>query len=464
MFHLVSALTAPNVMLNPLSRGQIAATAGAARGGPAAARVRDNFTIAMEAGHAADIGALATAIGNAREGSSLLQVADRGLDAIDVALTAMKVLAAQASSTTAPLSRRDRAILNAEFQKLRSEIDRIAAETEFKGFQVLKGVTIVEESTETVTQSISIANLGSKIDADDGFQDFVFASNPSGLSDGDRIRIEYDKKTGSFTVTNASTGQVATAAAPASAPPEGQTTEVAVSEFDLTIQLNANFNPNKPNTASPGNPGQNEFVASIATSTTTTSVTSRNVARIDFQVGTGTAGPDKITIVLPAATVADLDSGLASDDIGSASGASQALTNVTNAIDALRKLQASVDGDAVRFQAANRNNTSGRAILKGLKTDRLETPVAIDTADILAKLVSEQYLSHAKPAMAGQISASMRDLLSSARLEPLEPPDGPIDAEAPRGTGTQLGRGFSAYQGVSQNSHGEAHQPVDVTA
>ena len=94
----------------------------------------------------------------------------------------------------------------------------------------------------------------------------------------------------------------------------------------------------------------------------------------------------------------------------------------------------------------------------------LETPVAIDTAGILAKLVSEQYLSHAKPAMAGQISASMRDLLSSARLEPLEPPEGPIDAEAARGTGTQPDRGFSAYQGVSQNSHGETYQPVDVTA
>ena len=41
------------------------------------------------------------------------------------------------------------------------------------------------------------------------------------MSDGDRIRIEYDKKTGLFTVTNVTTGHMATAAAPGSAPAQG---------------------------------------------------------------------------------------------------------------------------------------------------------------------------------------------------------------------------------------------------
>ena len=111
---------------------------------------------------------MTAATSNARDGASLLQVADRGLGAIDDALTAMKNLATQASSTTAPLSRQERAILNAEFQKLRSEIDRIADKTEFNGIKVLKGVTVVEESIETVTQSYATTNLGSKIGIDDG--------------------------------------------------------------------------------------------------------------------------------------------------------------------------------------------------------------------------------------------------------------------------------------------------------
>ncbi len=153
MFTLVSALTTPTALLRPQSPAETLATAGAPQSGQTASRVRDVFAIAVGTGHAAEIGALATATSNAREGASLLQVADRGLGAIDDALTAMKYLATQASSTTAPLSRQERAILNVEFQKLRTEIDRIADETEFNGIKVLKGVTVVEETIETVTQS-----------------------------------------------------------------------------------------------------------------------------------------------------------------------------------------------------------------------------------------------------------------------------------------------------------------------
>ena len=327
---------------------------------------------------------------------------------------------------------------------------------------MLKGVTVVEESIETVTQSYSITNLGSKIGIDDGFQDFVVASNPSGLSDGDRIRIEYDKKTGLFTVTNTATSQVATAAAPATAPPEGQTTDVAVSEFSLTIQVNSNFKPNKTNTAPSGSPDQNEFVVSVTTSTTTT-VTSKNVTQLTFQVGTSTADQDKITLTLPAATIADLESDLVSDDINSASGASQALTNVTNAINALKNIQASVDGDAVRFQAAGRNLMLDKNVLTDLRTDLLERPIAIGTADRLANLASEQFLSHVKPAITGRISEAMRDLLLSASLQPLDPSEAANSAAAPEDTWSEADIGYSASQGVPQSSHREP-QRVDITA
>jgi hypothetical protein len=228
--------------------------------------------------------------------------------------------------------------------------------------------------------------------------------------------------------------------------------------------VNSNFKPNKNNNAPPGTPGQNEFVVSVTTSTTTTTVTSKNVTQLTFQVGTGTAGQDKITLVLPAATIADLEPGLASDDITSASGASQALTNVTNAIDALKNIQASVDGNAVRFQAAQRNLTSDKNILTDLRTDLLERPITIGTADRLANLVGEQFLSHAKPAMAGQISAAMRDLLLSASLQPLEPSEVANRAAAPEDIRNQPDIGFSAYQGVPQTSQSEPYKRVDVKA
>ena len=464
MFSLISALTTPTALLKTQSLAYRPATAGNLKGGHTASRVRDNFKVAVGVGHAADIGALTSATGNSRAGGALLQVADRGLAAIDDALTAMKVLAERASSTTAPLSHRERAILNAEFQILRAEIDRIADQTEFNGIKVLKGVTVVEESIETVTQSYSTTNLGPKIGIDNGFQNFVMVSSPNGLLDGDRIRIEYDKHSGLFTVTNTTTGQVVTKAAPATAPAEGQTTDVFVSEFGLTIQVNSNFNPNKPNQAPSGNPGQNEFVVSVTTSTTTTTATSKNVAEITFRVGTGTASQDQITIVLPAATIADLEPGLATGEINSVAGANQALTDVANARDALKLIQASVDGNTARFQAAHRIVTAGKTILKDLKADLLETPATIDTANRLANLVNEQFLSHAKPALTRQISTAMRDLLLSASPQPLEPPEVANGAAAREATWNEAGIGTSAYKAVPQSSHREPYKRVDVMA
>lgn len=142
---------------------------------------------------------------------------------------------------------------------------------------------------------------------------------------------------------------------------------------------------------------------------------------LDFKVGTGNDSQDSITVSISAATVADLDADLASDRIDDESSASDALTNVTNAIDVLSEIQASVDGAGVRFQAAQQNLASNENILTALRTDLLERPVTIGTADNLADLVSQEYLSRAAPAIAGQLSSAGRVLLSSSQLQAIEP-------------------------------------------
>ncbi len=107
-------------------------------------------------------------------------------------------------------------------------------------------------------------------------------------------------------------------------------------------------------------------------------------------MGTGTADQDKITLTLPAATIADLESGLASDDLAAASGAGKALTDVTNAIDALHNIQASLEGSLVGFLGAAQNLTLSESVLTNLRTGLLDKPVTLDTADRLARSVSEQ--------------------------------------------------------------------------
>jgi flagellin len=186
---------------------------------------------------------------------------------------------------------------------------------------------------------------------------------------------------------------------------------------------------------------------------------------LDFKVGTGNASQDSITVSISAATVADLDASLASDSIGDESSASDALTNVTNAIDVLSEIQASVDGAGVRFQSAQQNLTSNENILTALRTDLLERPVTIGTADNLADLVSQEYLSNAAPAIAGQLSSGARALLSSSQIQAIEPSQAADRTPSQEETQTKPVKRPSAYetgQNTKPSSRSETTHSVDL--
>lgn len=74
---------------------------------------------------------------NIAQASSLLQVADGGLNEIGSVLDRMQALAVQANSGA--LDAAGRQGLNAEFQALSGEIDRLSANTNFNGIPLLDG-------------------------------------------------------------------------------------------------------------------------------------------------------------------------------------------------------------------------------------------------------------------------------------------------------------------------------------
>ncbi len=100
---------------------------------------KDSFSVSTAVRLSGEIGAMTRAIGNAREGKSLIEAADEGLDEIETHLARLEDLAEQAD--LADSSARDRAILQFEFDELLTEIDRIANETEFNGSKVLSSAT-----------------------------------------------------------------------------------------------------------------------------------------------------------------------------------------------------------------------------------------------------------------------------------------------------------------------------------
>lgn len=84
-----------------------------------------------------NVNTLKTALSNAQQAQSLLQVADGGLKNIGNILGRQKALAVQANSGT--LSNAERSFLNQEFQNLTAEISRLVDNTKFNAVALLDG-------------------------------------------------------------------------------------------------------------------------------------------------------------------------------------------------------------------------------------------------------------------------------------------------------------------------------------
>lgn len=85
----------------------------------------------------AKIRASAVALRNANDGVSMLQTAEGALNEVSSILVRMRELATQSASPS--LGSSERATLNDEFVRLKSEIDRIAQVTEFNGQVLVNG-------------------------------------------------------------------------------------------------------------------------------------------------------------------------------------------------------------------------------------------------------------------------------------------------------------------------------------
>jgi flagellin len=97
------------------------------------------------------VSTLRTALLNTSQGSALLQVADGALAQVSEILQRQKSIAVQAGSGT--LGSTERAFLDAEFQALTSEIDRIAGATNFNGVKLIDGA--LSAAAEAIASSTS---------------------------------------------------------------------------------------------------------------------------------------------------------------------------------------------------------------------------------------------------------------------------------------------------------------------
>ncbi|MES2984508.1 MAG: flagellin [Pseudomonadota bacterium] len=99
---------------------------------------------------------LRTALQNASQGTSLLQVADGSLSQIVDILQRQKAIAVQAGSGS--LTDANRSLLNQEFQNLSVEIDRIAVSTNFNGVVLLAG-GLGAKTRQASTDALAISSI-----------------------------------------------------------------------------------------------------------------------------------------------------------------------------------------------------------------------------------------------------------------------------------------------------------------
>ena len=295
-----------------------------------------------------ELSALNQSAVSAGEAASMLYIADQALATMADNLAAMKVLAVQAA--TGNVGAVGRAYLDHEFGELRTEVDRIAYDTEFNGLKLLQGV----EVAAVTSTSYAATGIGANIAVDTGFETFTIETDTPNVSDGDTIRVEYAQATQLFTVTNTTTSQIATAAGPPGGVGSGEFFDVAVADFGLTIRLNDNFNEAIDNPEDPQDPtALNEFT--VSGTTTIVTPATQAALTLTYKVGTGTDGQDDVAVEIDPTDVSNLAAGLELSSLLTVSGAASATTTTSEAIDKLAEIQADVEASQSRLKYVQTN-------------------------------------------------------------------------------------------------------------
>jgi flagellin len=329
----------------------------------------------------AEVASLRQAQVNAGQASSMLQIADGALATMSDIVTRMKTLAVQSSS--GQLSDTERTLLDAEFTSLRSELDRIAQDTEFNGTTLLNG-----------SNTFSASAVGTDIEAADGFELFSFGSNPGStfLSSGDTLALVFVTATNILTVTNSTTSQSDTVTV--NAPPAAGTfSDVLLGDFNLTIRLNSLF---ATDTAITG--ANAKLVVAGGTSNTVT---------LSFKVGTGTLSQDSVSFSLKQATAAQLASGLDTADVASSGNADTAIGLLSTAIDKLNEIRADIGAAQNRVEFASQNLGSSIENAEAARSNLLDLDIAAE----MTIFTSKQVLLQAGISMLAQAQQIPQNLL-----------------------------------------------------
>lgn len=309
----------------------------------------DAAGIAIASRMTAQIRGLSQAVRNANNAISLAQTIEGGLDEIHNMLQRMRELAVQAADDSNTST--DRSSLNAEFQQLKTEIDRIANSTKFNNQNVLNGGF-----------GSSISNLGNSLSAANGIEDISSNGAAAGTY---TLTVEDGTNSGKkLTLSVGSQSQVIDDVA---VPTGLNSTEVNFTALGIKVTINSNIQ----DIAS-----DNTFDVTAGSGT--------------FQIGSENALNNRITINSVDARVNALSANLSTADITNIANAQNAIDYVTTAIENVlsKKGDLGAINNRLEYTVANLNN-----IIENVSSARsrvMDADFAVETANLTKSMILQQ--------------------------------------------------------------------------
>ena len=386
---------------------------------------------------------LAVAARNANDGISLAQTAEGALGKVGDMLQRMRELAVQSSNATN--SADDRKALQAEVSQLTAEIDRVAKTTSFNGKNLLDGsfsgavFQVGSQAGDNITVGgITNAEVASMGKADFGVSAGA-AVNPASAN------LDLTTKVG-ITTDEAVTGgwktktEVATAAGEIDAAPKTGT-GITANSISLAVNTGANttyYNLGEFEAASTGEERAGELVARINALTADTGVTAflekddagafkiTTVSGNSYTNGKVSqvkiAGLTDAGFGIAAADVAKLDIGatqistssgksVADLDVGSQSGAWQAIKQIDEAINQVNAARGDLGALQTRFEKTVENIDIQNENISAARGRIVDADFAAETAN----LSRSQILQQAGTAMVAQANQLPQQVLSLLR-------------------------------------------------
>jgi flagellin len=342
----------------------------------------DPASLAIGSGLKAEVSALQQASVNAGQAVSVVQIADGAMSNINDILVRLKTLAIQAAS--GQLSGTQRAQINSEYTNLVAEVDRIANVTNFNGTQLVNGGF-------TIT-------AGAGLTPSAGVQGITLRGSQS----AGNYSTGYDAASNTFTVANS--GETFTGAIAASALSGSGTGATLTQGTVVTLNSTTSNSTNTIDIAldSAFAAGSNIAAAANLTAAGTTSQT------FSFQVGAGNTSSDQISLTLNSASATAL--GIENTDVTSESDAQNASTLITNAINQLGTIRATIGAAESRLQFAQNNIATATENLQSAQSNLLDVDVAQEVTNLTSKQILVQ-LGVSALAQANQLPQALLKLL-----------------------------------------------------